>query len=230
MVKKATPLASHDERLKEFLPAGTDFNDAVWLHKQSGMRIVKHKYLKQIAGLHQIKPLPSTVDIKYYPEQSKATCFVTVENADGQQFCSVAEADPKNNKNAYPVMMAYKRALDRAILEALNLQGFFYSDAEILLTEQEQQDFPTERAEKAQQLVQQLEKPEKINLNKAHDTYVEHTIQMLNESQNLAVFMENKRVIRNQEEFKKLTKQDAQRIALAALKKHEELSMVQAAE
>jgi len=78
--------------------------------------------------------------------------------------------------------------------------------------------------------VQQLEKPEKINLNKAHDTYVEHTIQMLNESQNLAVFMENKRVIRNQEEFKKLTKQDAQRIALAALKKHEELSMVQAAE
>ena len=225
MVKKATPLASHDERLKEFLPAGTDFNDAVWLHKQSGMRIVKHKYLKQIAGLHQIKPLPSTVDIKYYPEQSKATCFVTVENADGQQFCSVAEADPKNNKNAYPVMMAYKRALDRAILEALNLQGFFYSDAEILLTEQEQQDFPTERAEKAQQLVQQLERPEKNN-----PSFVEHTIQMLNESQNLAVFMQNKEVVKSKEEFKKLTKQEVQRIALAASKKHEELSMVQAAE
>lgn len=225
MVKKTTPLASHDERLKEFLPAGTDFNDAVWLHKQSGMRIVKHKYLKQIAGLHQIKPLPATVDIQYYPEQSKATCFITVENADGQQFCSVAEADPKNNKNAYPVMMAYKRALDRAILEALNLQGFFYSDAEIPLTEQEQQDFPTERAEKAQQLVQQLERPEKND-----PSFVEHTIQMLNESQNLAVFMQNKEVVKSKEEFKKLTKQEVQRIALAASKKHEELSMVQAAE
>ena len=73
--------------------------------------------------------------------------------------------------------------------------------------------------------MQQLEKPEKNE-----PSFVEHTIQMLNESQNLAVFMQNKEVVKSQEEFKKLTKQEVQRIALAASKKHEELSMVQAAE
>ncbi len=60
-----------------------------------------------------------------------------VETKDKQTYCSVAEADPANNKNAYPAMMAYKRAVDRAILEALNLQGFFYSESEIALTDSE---------------------------------------------------------------------------------------------
>ena len=93
-----TPLESSDKRLREFLPSDSDFRDAVWLHKQSGMKIIKHKYLKQIAGLQKIKPIPSSVDIKFYAELNKATCFLSVENAEGQQFCSVAEADPKNNK------------------------------------------------------------------------------------------------------------------------------------
>ena len=93
-----TPLESSDKRLREFLPSDSDFRDAVWLHKQSGMKIIKHKYLKQIAGLQKIKPIPSSVDIKFYSELNKATCFLSVENAEGQQFCSVAEADPKNNK------------------------------------------------------------------------------------------------------------------------------------
>lgn len=137
MAKKSTPLASHDDRLKEFLPVGTNFNDVVWLHKQSGMRIVKHKYLKQIAGLQQIRVVPESVRLDFFAERNKCICFVMVETKDKQTYCSVAEADPANNKNAYPAMMAYKRAVDRAILEALNLQGFFYSESEIALTDNE---------------------------------------------------------------------------------------------
>ncbi|MBK25866.1 MAG: hypothetical protein CME70_17835 [Halobacteriovorax sp.] len=193
---KNTPLESSDKRLREFLPSDSDFNDAVWLHKQSGMRIIKHKYLKQIAGLQKIKPNPSSVDIKFYPELNKATCFLFVENAEGQQFCSCAEADPKNNKNAYPVMMAYKRALDRAILEALNLQGFFYADSEIPLTE-EQPEAPSSNVT-----------PLSATKNKASKKILAMLVNKLEKAESLEVLKANRQAIKQMVELESLTQED----------------------
>ncbi len=190
-----TPLESSDKRLREFLPSDSDFRDAVWLHKQSGMKIIKHKYLKQIAGLQKIKPIPSSVDIKFYAELNKATCFLSVENAEGQQFCSVAEADPKNNKNAYPVMMAYKRALDRAILEALNLQGFFYADSEIPLTE-EQPEAPSNV-----QTTSALK-------DKASKQVLTMLINKLQQAQTLEALEANRQAIKQMVELESLTQED----------------------
>jgi len=160
------------------------------------MKIIKHKYLKQIAGLQKIKPIPSSVDIKFYPELNKATCFVTVENADGQQFCSVAEADPKNSRNAYPVMMAFKRALDRAILEALNLQGFFYADSEIPLTEEQPEALSSNVT------------PLSATKNKASKKILAMLVNKLEKAESLEVLKANRQAIKQMVELESLTQED----------------------
>lgn len=50
--------------------------------------------------------------------------------AGGLEFQSFGEAAPYNNKNAYPIAMAEKRAVDRATLKALSLHGHVYSEIE----------------------------------------------------------------------------------------------------
>ena len=49
----------------------------------------------------------------------------------GDHFETLGEASPKNNTFNYPVAIAEKRAVDRAILKALGIHGKYYSDAEI---------------------------------------------------------------------------------------------------
>ena len=80
---KNTPLSSADQRLQEYLPKDVSMGQATWLHKQSGMKIILHKYLKQIGGLQQISAVPEKSKVDYYPERNKATAFVVVENKDG---------------------------------------------------------------------------------------------------------------------------------------------------
>ena len=196
MNNKNTPLESSDKRLREFLPPDSDFNDAVWLHKQSNMRIVKHKYLKQIAGLHQIRVVPESVRLDFFSERNKCICFVMVETKDKQTYCSVAEADPANNKNAYPAMMAYKRAVDRAILEALNLQGFFYADSEIPLTE-EQPEAPSSNVT-----------PSSATKNKASKQVLSMLINKLQQAQTLEALEANRQAIKQMVELESLTQED----------------------
>lgn len=122
------PLSSDDRRLLDLLPPGSNIQDAVWLHKQSGMRIIKHRYIELLAGAQAIQTVD--LDVQYWPEKNAAIAKAIVAK-DSIQYISWGEAAPGNNKNAYPVAMAEKRAMDRAILKAVNLHGFFYSDAEI---------------------------------------------------------------------------------------------------
>ena len=42
------------------------------------------------------------------------------------QAITYGEASPKNTRNAYPYVMAEKRAVDRAILKLLGLHGFVF--------------------------------------------------------------------------------------------------------
>ncbi len=122
------PLSSDDRRLLDLLPPGSNIQDAVWLHKQSGMRIIKHRYIELLAGAQAIQTVD--LDVQYWPEKSAAIAKAIVAK-DDIRYISWGEAAPGNNKNSYPVAMATKRATDRAVLRAVNLHGFFYSDGEI---------------------------------------------------------------------------------------------------
>jgi len=206
---KNTPLSSADARLQQYLPDSVDIREATWNHKQSGMNIVKHKYLKQIAGLQQIRVVPESVKLDFFAERNKSICFVMVETKDKQTYCSVAEADPANNKNAYPAMMAYKRAVDRAILEALNLQGFFYSESEIALTDSE--------AEAAQRRSDDaIKEPEptpeaktvKAQLEQKPISVLDTLCTQLSQAQNLEALISNKEAIKGSGEFAGLSNDD----------------------
>jgi len=58
------PLSSDDRRLLDLLPPGSNIQDAVWLHKQSGMRIIKHRYIELLAGAQAIQTVD--LDVQYY--------------------------------------------------------------------------------------------------------------------------------------------------------------------
>ena len=49
----------------------------------------------------------------------------------GDKYESFGEVSPLNNNFPYPVSIAEKRAVDRAILKALGIHGKYYSDAEM---------------------------------------------------------------------------------------------------
>jgi len=64
------PLSSDDRRLLDLLPPGSNIQDAVWLHKQSGMRIIKHRYIELLAGAQAIQTVD--LDVQYWPEKNAA--------------------------------------------------------------------------------------------------------------------------------------------------------------
>ena len=49
----------------------------------------------------------------------------------GDKFESFGEVSPLNNDFEYPVAVAEKRAVDRAVLKALGIHGKYYSDVEM---------------------------------------------------------------------------------------------------
>ena len=61
------------------------------------------------------------------------SCAVVKAQAsfEGKTHESLGEVSPLNNDFVYPVAVAEKRAVDRAILKALGLHGKYYSDVEM---------------------------------------------------------------------------------------------------
>ena len=61
------------------------------------------------------------------------SCAVVKAQAsfEGKTHESLGEVSPLNNNFVYPVAVAEKRAVDRAILKALGLHGKYYSDVEM---------------------------------------------------------------------------------------------------
>lgn len=229
-----TPLSSADARLQKYLPDDVKLSEATWLHKQSGMNIVKHRYLKQIAGLQQIRVVPESVKLDFFAERNKSICFVMVETKDKQTYCSVAEADPANNKNAYPAMMAYKRAVDRAILEALNLQGFFYSEAEIALTDSEAEE-AQRRSDNALKEPEQTSKAEEVKAQlegvSTNDRTANDFIDALKHQETKEKLKSYLKEIAQADDFKKLTTEETATIRnLASLVMNSFNPQVQAAE
>jgi hypothetical protein len=104
-------------------------SDEIWLAPGGKSWVVMHKALERIATNMGI----AFEDPKYLPDSDVKQGFVTILVAGSLgeiRAWAFGEASPKNNKNAYPVAMAEKRAKDRVILKLLNTHGTLYSESE----------------------------------------------------------------------------------------------------
>ena len=93
-----------------------------------GKYAIKHLELEKLATLYNIETEISLVHCDL-----RAACAVVKAGAlfQGTKYYSLGEVSPQNNKFNYPVAMAEKRAVDRAVLKALGIHGEVYSDVEL---------------------------------------------------------------------------------------------------
>ena len=89
---------------------------------------IKHLEVERLATLYNIE-----TDISVVHCDLKAACAVVKAGASfqGKKYYSLGEVSPQNNRFGYPVAMAEKRAVDRAVLKALGIHGEVYSDVEL---------------------------------------------------------------------------------------------------
>lgn len=94
-----------------------------------GTWILLHRAIEALGAAEGV-----IVTMKLIHHDQLEKCAIVLASAkidvSGIEFQSLGEAAPYNNKNSYPVAMAEKRAIDRAILKALNLHGYVYSEIE----------------------------------------------------------------------------------------------------
>jgi len=121
-------------------------------------KILKFPSLDQyLAGIKSSGGIINNKIIRHYEVEKMAAnfdVFTTIElvNCDLPKSCAVVKAkakhegcvyesfgevSPLNNDFEYPVAVAEKRAVDRAILKALGIHGKYYSDVELPPKEKE---------------------------------------------------------------------------------------------
>ncbi len=115
-------------------------------------KILKFPSLDQyLAGLVSSGGVINNKIIKHYEVEKMAAAFdvytsIELVNCDLSKSCAVVKAvakhqgciyesfgevSPLNNDFPYPVSVAEKRAVDRAVLKALGIHGKYYSDVEM---------------------------------------------------------------------------------------------------
>ena len=107
--------------------AGLKSSGGLW-EFEPGKFQIKHFEVEKMAKEFNVK-----TTIEYVDGDLGKSCAVVKATAvhQGDHFETLGEASPKNNTFNYPVAIAEKRAVDRAILKALGIHGKYYSDAEI---------------------------------------------------------------------------------------------------
>src|SRR5258708_25721962 len=113
-------------------------SDEVW-SVRSGAFAIKHKAIERVAAKEGIE-IENLQIYHFSPIDKTAAVIVTatwiergiLQPGQKAKRCVVTtgEASPANNKNAYPLAMAEKRAVDRAVLKLLNTHGTLYSESE----------------------------------------------------------------------------------------------------
>jgi len=110
--------------LRDLLPTGVNPRDTVW--DCHGTWVMYHRYIELIAANNNVEIV--SLDLCDVREKS-AVVRCEVEAGD-RKIITFGEASPANCKNAYPVAMAEKRAVDRAVLKAVLIHGTIYSENE----------------------------------------------------------------------------------------------------
>jgi hypothetical protein len=102
-------------------------NGGMWEFKP-GKWIIKHL---EVEGLAQHYNINTNIELVHCNlDKDVAVVKATAVNKT-KVFHSLGEVSPKNNQFDYPVAIAEKRAVDRAILKALGIHGNVYSDQEM---------------------------------------------------------------------------------------------------
>ena len=94
----------------------------------NGSYIIKHYEVENLA-----REFGVLTNIELVNCDLTKSCAVVKAQAsfEGKTHESLGEVSPLNNTFVYPVAVAEKRAVDRAILKALGLHGKYYSDVEM---------------------------------------------------------------------------------------------------
>jgi len=93
-----------------------------------GKWIIKHL---EVEGLAQHYNIETNIDLVHCNLDKDIAVVKAVALYKTKKFITLGEASPKNNQFEYPVAIAEKRAVDRAILKALGIHGNVYSDQEM---------------------------------------------------------------------------------------------------
>lgn len=101
--------------------------DEIW-SVRSGAYAIKHKAIERVAAAEHVEIERLNV-FHYNPIEKTAAVIVSAKLKD-RYVTTTGEAAPGNNKNAYPLAMAEKRAVDRAVLKLLNTHGALFSESE----------------------------------------------------------------------------------------------------
>jgi hypothetical protein len=95
---------------------------------RNGAYAIKHKALERVAVEQKVTFDPPTILFIDHKEKS-AGLLITGRMGERVEW-TTGEAGPGNNKNAYFLAMAEKRAKDRVTLKLLMAHGAIYSEAE----------------------------------------------------------------------------------------------------
>ena len=113
--------------IKELLQKHNLKKEDVW--DCHGTWVLYHKSIERIQLKEKIVIVDLTVeyiDLALYSVVVKCTAV-----QEGIKVITFGECTPKNNRNSYPVAMAEKRAIDRAVLKLTGMHGDFYSEDEM---------------------------------------------------------------------------------------------------
>ncbi len=121
------------KHMSDFMAAEGVEADEIWAVRP-GVFAVKHKALERIAAKRGIILLDLRLE---FVDLANKMALVRAEMSRNgtNKAISFGEATPYNNKNAYPVAMAEKRAVGRCILKILHVHGDIYSESEVDATD-----------------------------------------------------------------------------------------------
>lgn len=132
-------------------------------YEKEGMKIIPHSELKTVLGNDKVKRISSN-----YVRIDEHSAFVeiTLQNVEtGKEYVGIGESNELNLEStiakAFPITMAYNRAVDNAVIQLLGIEGRCYSDNEINLTANERKQKITSPAPKKVEMP--VSKPTPIN-------------------------------------------------------------------
>lgn len=122
-------MAKLKQELKDILDKyDIDYRDKTKLWDCHGTLVLYHKAYEIIAAKEGIKfDLPHIIESS---AEKKIACISVMGHMKDRSEWSFGEAAPANNKNAYPLAMAEKRAKDRVIAKLVGLAAYVYSEEE----------------------------------------------------------------------------------------------------
>tara|TARA_Y100001970_G_scaffold231839_1_gene288353 strand:+ start:3165 stop:3659 length:495 start_codon:yes stop_codon:yes gene_type:complete len=129
-------MAEVNAQTKELLQKHKLTKSDVWFMKNAKKWAITHKAMEKIALREKI--LIVDLEISYVDLTLNACVVKCTAVKDGIKVITFGECTPKNSFNSYPVAMAEKRALDRAILKLAGLHGDFHSEDEMDLRKQQE--------------------------------------------------------------------------------------------